>query len=475
MNAPKLPLILLVLTALFPNLSRAQPQWPQFRGVGGLSVAGEGAPPVHFSPASNVLWKAALPSGNSSPCLWGNRIFITAYIKPALEILCLDRATGKILWRHAPPVRKVEATHSLNNPATPTPATDGTNVFVYFGSVGLMAFDFEGKVRWSKPLSAPVVEFGTSTSPLLAGDLLILNFDQDEGSFLLAVEKRTGREVWRRDRGEFRRGFASPFLWRHDGAEELIVPGSLWLKSYNLAGGTERWSVSGTCRVACSSPAAGDGLLFSAGWNIGGDEGARLSMPRFDAIAPEHDQNKDGQFTLEELPKGPFRERFSQIDVNKDGIATRAEWDSMADAFAKAENALIAIRPGGRGDITRTHVAWRQTRSLPYVSSPLYYQGKVFTVKNGGLASCYEARSGKALYQDERLGPGLGDFYSSAVGANNKVYVTAQKGTVVVYEAGDSMNVLARNDLGEHVMATPAIVEGKIYLRTATALYAFGL
>lgn len=449
-------------------------QWPQFRGPGGSGIASEGKPPVHFGPATNMLWRTKLPSGNSSPCIWENRIFLTGSDQGKLETLCIDRSNGKILWRQAAPSGKIEHTHALGNPATPTPATDGKRVCVYFGSFGLLCYDFEGKEQWHRALPSPMVEFGTSSSPILANDLLILNCDQDLGSFLLALDRGTGREVWRVDRAQFHRGFATPFIWRHDALEELIVPGSLWLKSYDLRDGSERWTVSGTSRVACSSPVAGDGVLFSASWNVGGDEGERIGMPQFEAAAAEYDKNKDGKLSLDELPKGPFRERFSQIDLNKDGVATPEEWNEMADAFAKAENAVRAILPGGHGDITRTHLAWKQTRSLPYVSSPLYYQGRLFTIKNGGLASCYEARTGQPLYQDERLGA-LGDYYSSAVAANGNIYIASQKGVVVVFEAGSAaLHVLARNDLGEQVMATPAIVEDKLYFRTATGLAAFG-
>jgi outer membrane protein assembly factor BamB len=159
--------------------------------------------------------------------------------------------------------------------------------------------------------------------------------------------------------------------------------------------------------------------------------------------------------------------------VNKDQLVTEEEWNGMADAFAKAENAVLAIRPGGHGDITKSHLAWKQIRSLPYVSSPLYYQGRLHTIKNGGLASAYEPKSGKILYQDERLGAS-GDYYSSAVAADGRIYAASQKGMVVVFEAADYLNVLARNDLHEDVMATPAIAGDIIYYRTAGGLYAFG-
>src|SRR6185503_10412108 len=177
---------------------------------------------------------------------------------------------------------------------------------------------------------------------------------------------------------------------------------------------------SGTSRVACSSPTASSDLLFSASWNVGGDPDSRITMPPFEEFAREQDKNKDGKLTRDEIPAGPVLERFTQRDLNKDGIVTPAEWQGMRDMFAKAGNAVLAIRPGGHGDITATHLAWKSTRSLPYVSSPLYYKGRLYTIKNGGLASCYDAESGKAFYQDERL-DSAGDYYSSAIAAGNRI------------------------------------------------------
>lgn len=463
-------LAILATLTLAGSLSAAN--WPQFRGANGLGIAAGSPPPVHFGPRSNVLWKTELPSGHSSPVIWGDRIFLTAFDKAKLETLCLNRGDGKLLWRAGAPATKFEPTHKLGNPATPTPVTDGERTYVSFGSFGLLAYDFDGREIWRHPLPPPVVEFGTSASPVLWDNLVILVCDQDENSFLLALDKRTGKEAWRTSRGEFRRSFATPFLWRHGGEEELIVPGSIWLTSYNKDG-TERWRYAGTSRVACSSPVGTDDMLFSASWNVGGDEGDRISMEPFEQFAGEHDKNKDGKLTRDEIPTGPVKERFTQMDLNKDDVVTPAEWQNMKEMFAKAGNAVLAIRPGGNGDITRTHVAWKSTRGLPYVSSPLYYDGRLYTVKNGGLMSCYDAKTGKPFYQDERI-EAAGDYYSSAVACGDRIFLASQKGTLVVLAAVDALNILARNDMGEQVMATPAIVDRKLYVRTATALYCFG-
>lgn len=464
--------VTIVASSLIIHQAAAGPDWPQFRGPNGLGVAEQGNPPIHFGPTSNVLWKVRLPSGNSSPCIWGDRIFLTSFDKTKLETLCLDRRNGAILWRQAAPAEKFEPAHPLNNPATPTAVTDGQRVYVYFGSFGLLAYDVDGKEQWRRPLNAPLVEFGSAASPILAGGRIIILCDQDDNSYLMAVDPSTGATVWKTERPQFRRGFATPFAWRHDGAEELIVPGSICLKSYDPKNGKEIWTFSGTSRVACSSPVSGDGLLFSASWNIGGDPGNRITMPPFSEFARENDENKDGKLVPNEIPNGPVRERFTQMDVNRDGAVVPSEWAMMREMFARAGNALLAIRPGGKGDITTTHLAWKSTRSLPYVSSPLYHQGRLFTVKSGGLASCYDAKTGKIMYQDERLDAG-GDYYSSAVAAGNRIYLASQNGIMLVLRAADYLDVLARNSLGEQVMATPAIVEGTLYVRTVNHLYGF--
>lgn len=472
-NAAATRLTLVTLLSLLSSSVVADSNWPQFRGPNASAVAIDGEPPIHFGPSSNVLWKVVLPSGDSSPIVWGDRLFLTGFVKPGLHTLCIDRRDGRVLWRQSVTPDRIEPTNRTATPAAPTPVTDGRWVYVYFGSFGLLAYDIEGREQWRLPLPPPVVEFGTGASPILAGDLLILNRDQDLGSHLLALDKRTGKTVWRVERPEFRRGFATPFVWRHDGAEELIVPGSIWLKSYDLKDGSERWTVSGTSRVACSSPTAGDGLLFSVSWNIGADASDRVTMPAFEEFARDYDENKDGKLTADETPAGPVRERFSQMDLNKDGVVTREEWQQMAEMFAKTGNALLAIRPGGHGDVTATHTAWKVTRSLPYVASPLYHLGRVYTVKNGGLVSCYDAKTGRPFYQDERL-DAPGDYYTSIVAAGDKVFLASLGGVVSVLRAGDSLEVLARNRFSETISATPAIIEGKLYLRTASQLFAIG-
>ena len=461
-------LFLLLITAAHA----AGENWPQFRGAGGLGI-GTGRPPVEFSTEKNLKWQAAVPHGHSSPCLWGDKIALTGLEEGRLVTFCLSTADGRELWRAAAPAEKIEGTHRIGSPATPTCCTDGERLIAYFGSYGVLAYDWSGRELWKKPLPAPVVEFGTSASPILADGKVIIVADQDVGSYMVALDAKTGAEVWRVDRSEFRRGFSTPFVWRHDGVEELVVAGSLWVRSYDLKDGTQRWSARGMARVSNASPVAADGVLLVSSWNVGGDEDDRVLMEPHEAFAAANDADKDGLLTLEEFPQGKVKDRFSQIDADKDGRVTRAEYEAMRGMFAEAVNQLFAIRPGGSGDITDTHVVWQQSKHLPYVSSPIAVAGRVFTMKSGGLASAYDTKSGSPLFQAERV-EASGDYYASAASADGRLYIISQRGTVVVLDANsDALTVLARNDLKAPVFASPAIVDGVLYLRTDKHLMAF--
>lgn len=450
----------------------AESHWPQFRGAGGLGI-GTGKPPVEFSEEKNVKWQAEVPFGHSSPCIWGAKIALTGMADGKLVTFCLNKADGRELWRVAAPASKIEGAHRIGSPAAPTCCTDGERLIAYFGSFGVLAYDWNGKELWKKPMPAPVVEFGTSSSPIIVDGKVIIVADQDVGSYLLALDVKTGAEVWRVDRSEFRRGFATPFVWKHDGIEELVVCGSLWLRSYDIKDGKQRWSARGMARVANASPVAADGVLLVSSWNVGGDEGERIEMEPFEAFAAVQDADKDGLLTLDEFPAGPIKGRYSQIDADKDGKVTKPEYEFVRGMFADAVNQIFAIKPGGSGDITNTHIVWQQNKHLPYVSSPIAVNGRVFTMKSGGLASAYDAKSGSPVYQAERV-DASGDYYASAVAADGRVYVISQRGTVVVLDTtSDKLNVLARNDLKAPVFASPAIVDGVIYIRTDKHLFAF--
>ena len=458
----------LLLAAIQVALA-SEAQWPQFRGVGAAGVA-PGDMPVHFGPESNVVWKISVPGGHSSPCIWNDRIFLTGFAEGQLQLLCLDRADGTVLWRRMLPPGTIERGAQLGNPSTGTPATDGKTVFVYFGSFGLAAFDFQGVEKWRKPLPIPVTQHGAGTSPVLAGDRLLLNCDQDVDSFLLAVDKRSGETLWRTERTNFRRGFSTPLPYPVEAPREVIVSGTLRLIAYDLSTGKENWSVTGLANEMVTSPISGSGFIFVAGWTPGSGVSR---MPDFGTLLTQADANHDDRLTRNEAPSGPARQHFVYIDANKDGFITRAEYEVIASIFDQSHNVALAVRPGGTGDVTETHVVWKHLRGLPYCSSPLFYDNKIFLVKNGGLATCLDAKTGALLYGEERIGA-LGDYYSSPVAAGGKLCVISHPGVAAIIRAGEKLEVLARNPLGEQVVATPAIADGTLYVRTKEHLFAFG-
>jgi len=449
------------------GLALGQPRWPQFRGPNSSGVAEGEDFPTEFGPGTNQVWSLELTPGNSSPAVWGDSIFLTTANETELQTVCIDRVSGAVRWRRGVP-RPASSSNS-GNVASPTPITDGKRVFSYFGPFGLVAYDFSGLEIWRKALPEPVTQHGVGSSPVLAGDLLLLVRDQDINSELLALSASDGAVQWRRDRPGFRRGFSTPLLWHAGGKALWVVAGSLRVVAYSLAG-EEVWSVRGLPNEMCSSPVADDSLLYVAGWTPGSGV---ARMPTFDSLLDTADKDHDGRISREEATEGPARQHFAYIDANKDGFLTREEYESMAEIFGQSSNALLAIRPGGQGDVTETAVAWKQTKGLPYVPSPLLYRGHLYLVKNGGLASCFDARTGSPSYREERLGA-LGDYFSSPIAANGKICVASQPGVVVVYAAGDKLQVLARNALNETIMATPAIAGHQLYVRTQGHLYAFG-
>jgi outer membrane protein assembly factor BamB len=463
--------------------------WPQFRGPGGRAVNAEEKPlPVRFGPSSNVLWKTPLPAGLSSPCIWGDRIFVTGFTKEnqKLETFCIDRATGRILWRKTAPAEKVEKFFTANSPATPTPATDGTAVYVYFGSYGLLAYDQGGQELWKKPLPTPTTSFGTGSSPVLSGQVL-LQTCPGKDSCLLAVDCRTGATLWKKERPRFGIGYAAPFVRQGEDGPEVLLASGRGLIAFDLKDGAERWWTAGFFGGGIPTPAEGDGLLFVVAHFPGGDPDDRMKLPPFDDLLKKYDKNKDGLLGRDEVPMDlilydrgghdvdssiTMEDMFPSADKNGDGKIDRQEWEELGKSLAKRESSLFALRPGRRGELPPDQVIWKERRALPEVPSPLFYQGRLYLVKDGGIASCFDAKSGRLIYR-ERLGPS-GFYYSSPVAGDGKIYAASLKGVITVFQAGDRCQVLAENDLKEPIAATPALADGKLYVRTDGHLYAFG-
>ena len=228
--------------------------------------------------------------------------------------------------------------------------------------------------------------------------------------------------------------------------------------------------VEGVTSYACTTPVAGEGLLFFGAWS---DGKADQPLPAWEKFLAEYDKNKDGVVTLDEFDESS-RDFFRGYDVNRDGKIDKSDWDRITAALAKGENVLVAVKPGGRGNITQTHVAWKATRGLPYVASPLLYDGRIYFVKNGGMLSSLDARTGKAYYTQERL-EAPGSYYASPVAADGRLYLVSVSGKLTVVKAGgDKPEILHQAEFGERIFASPALAESNLYLRTRSTLYAFG-
>jgi outer membrane protein assembly factor BamB len=465
----KLTLTALILSTGF-SLSAATTSWPQFRGPNSSGVADKDKPPIQFNAGTNLLWKVEVPPGLSSPCVVGERIFLTAFENGKLFALCFNRRDGKELWRQEAPPGKIPEVHKVSSPAVATPVADGQRVYVYFVSFGLVAFDFNGKEQWRKALPVGYVMNGSGTSPAIAGDTLVLNCDQDEGeSFLLTVETRTGKTRWQTPRENAASSYTTPIVWKRGRQEDVVVAGSLRVAGYDLRDGKERWTAGVMTSVAVTpTPVVGDGQLYVMSRGVPPN-----AMGTFASFAEKIDKNADGKISPSEAPPDFQGSIFRSMDKDKDGFMTEADWSAMTNLFGKGDSGFFALRAPGTDDITSTHVAWKATKGISGYSSPLFYDGRIYVVQDGGRVTCWNAKTGKALYEQERLGT-EGEYYASPVAANGHLYLASTRGTVTVAEAGDSMNVKSKNALGESIMATPAIADNKFYVRSANHLWAFG-
>jgi outer membrane protein assembly factor BamB len=447
--------------------------WPAFRGPNSSGVAPEATPPVKISPTNSVLWKIQVPWSPSSPCIWGEEIFLTTFADNELQTRCYQCKDGKLAWSRGVKADKLETFHSTeSSPAAPTPATDGQRLVSYFGSFGLVCYDLQGNELWRHPLplALSLGGYGTASSPVIAGNLVVVKCDRDEQSSLLAVDLTTGKTAWESPRPDSYGSYGTPIIWQNRERAEVVVPDSLRLKGYELKTGKEDWLVEGVTSFACTTPVAGEGLLFFAGWSEGK---ADNPLPSWEKFRDQYDKNKDGVVSLDEFDDAS-RDFFRGFDVNRDGKIDKTDWDLITASVAKGDNVLVAVKPGGQGNISQTHVAWKATRGLPYVASPLFYDGRIYLIKNGGLISSYEAQSGKPIYVQERL-EAPGNYYSSPVAADGRIYIASVAGKVTVVRAGgEKPEILHQAQFSERIFATPALAADKLFLRTQGALYAFG-
>jgi outer membrane protein assembly factor BamB len=378
----------------------------------------------------------------SSPVVWGDRVFVTSQLGNApvaggapllarddrslaeretaiggrraaaakdvtLVVEAFRLSDGERLFQYRTPASgDLQESHEKHNLATPTPVTDGERVYAWFGTGQLVALDMQGKLVWSRHLAEDYGTFlnnwGHGSSPTLHGDLLILLCDHAPNAYLLALDKRTGKEAWRVGRGDERISHSTPVVVPGPRGEEMIVNSTERVDAYAPSNGELLWSLGEWRQTPIPTPVFHDGMIY------------------------------------------------------------------MARGYRNSD--ILAIRPGGRGDVTASHVAWRMPNGGSYVPSILFYGGLLYMTNEVGVLTCADAEAGKVVWR-QRL---QGVFFASPVAGDGKVYMTSETGEVVVIEAGRSANVLARNNLGERLIASPAISQGRILFRSDRSLIAVG-
>lgn len=382
--------------------------WARWRGPSGQGlVSGQGYVDT-WSATQNVLWKVPVPgSGNSSPIVWGDQIFLTTTSDTGARasILAYRRSDGRQLWEAVVPDGQPDRPHFKNGYASATVATDGQRVYASFGGRGLLAVDMSGKQVWHTPIGRVENYHGPAGSPLMYKDRLFLYQDQRSGSFVAAFDKATGKQIWRTPR-EAQVGWGTPIAIRVAGHDELIVHGQNRVVAYNPDTGAELWRCGGSTFEVIPTPVVGYGMLFCASGRAG---------------------------------------------------------------------PTLAIRPGGKGDVTGTHVSWTSPRGSPFVPSPILYGDQLYTINDmQSIVSSFDAVTGTNLFQG-RLGVATREgFSASPVAFDGKVFFTNDEGDTFVLRAGKTFELLHVNRLGERTLASPALVDGRWYIRTAQHLYAVG-
>ena len=480
-----LKLIILLVAILFvASLSCfANDEWSQFRGPNGTGVSETKGLPTEFGPGKNVVWKTDLPPGHSSPVLTHDRIFVTAHDKEKLFVIALDRQTGKILWQKEAPRAQAGRLQNVNGPASPSPVTDGTNVYVFFQDFGMISYDAQGKERWRLPLGPFNMFYGFGASPILVDDKIILPVDQDNpSSYMVAVDKDSGKLRWKIDRPVVISGYSTPIVYKPaQGPKQIIVPESFQLSAYSVADGKRVWWVRGLACEMKSIASHDSEYLYINGWGFPQNQpGKQVPTISFEEALAAYDKDKDKVITKAEITAAGgaalmdkmLNAAFEAFDMNRDEKLNARDWEVFR-AMMASENGLLAIKMGGKGDQTANAIRWRYTKPVPQVPSTLLYQGVLYMINDSGILISFDPASGNVIKQG-RLHGAIDKYFSSPVAADDKVYLIGQGGQVSVLKAGGDWQVLAVNELDDEVYATPAIADAHIYIRTRSALYSFG-
>lgn len=446
-------------------------EWPRFRGPNGTGVASASGLPDELAPEKNVAWRTAIPNGYSSPVLSDASVYLTAWEGLKLYTFCIDRKTGKIRWQTEAPKGLAKEHKTVNTPVSPSPVTDGTNVYVFFDVFGLVSYDRNGKERWRHPLGPFTTPYGSGTSPVLAGRTLLLQVDQDVKSYLLAVDKDSGKELWRADRSHATHGFSTPVVYTPaKGSPEVIVSGAYELDGYDLKTGKKLWWVSGMAWEAKSVPVVSGDMLYVHSWMAAPSElgHKEVTLSWTEGLAA-YDKNRNGAIDKDEYPDESLVKLWFLYDLDDNDTLDETDWQYLI-ARGKAKNGLYGVRLGGRGDVTTTHVVWRYDKGLPNIPSPLLYKDVLYVLREGGILTSFNPKDGAVLKQG-RVEGAVDQYFASPIAADGKVITASKDGKVAVIRPGAQWEVASVGDFKEEIWSTPAAAGNQIFIRTNKALY----
>ncbi len=462
--------IVTVILLLGLSMARAE-EWDRFRGPNGSGVSASTGFPTEFGKQKNLRWRTPVRQGKSSPVLTRRHIFLTAFENGKLFTQCFDRATGKLLWERSVNRERTETVNTLNHPAAITAATDGENVYAFFYEYGLVSYSPAGKLRWEVKLGPFSNSMGHAACPIVAGGNVILVADQMLDSNVTAFDLRNGEIRWRTSREELE-GWATPLLYQPAGGVPVIVTASRGqLGAHRVSDGKRLWSRANVAPSVVASPIIDKDTLYTFGYG-------------YDAMSPwapyleKYDKNHDGQLTPDEYGSNAYLLGIGRFGGNRDGIVTKEKYEAR-QRLSMAPSSLLSIRLGpgattsGDGQ-SLTQEMWRYEKNfVSVVPSPLLYEGVLYIVRNGGILTSFDAKTGEVA-KTGRVAGALGAYSASPVAAEGKVFLASEEGKVTVFKASRDWEIAKVNDLEEGCFATPALAEGNIYLRTSEALYRFG-
>jgi outer membrane protein assembly factor BamB len=431
--------IVVLLSAVWATPALAG-NWPAWRGPDGNGTCRERNLPLHWATNENVRWRVPLPDrGNSTPIVWGDHVYLTQAIsrENRRTVMCFDRHDGKLLWQAGPAWTEKDPTHDDNPQCSPSPVTDGRRVIAWFGSAGVYCYDDRGRELWRQDLGRQSHQWGYAASPVLYRDLCLLNFGPGQRSFLIALDKRTGRTVWKHEVS----GIGADAKWTDFGGEAKYddqpgamkvsdVAGSWSTPVVVPAGGRDELVVAYPLRLMALAPKTGAVL-----WTCGGPNIGAYSSPFFG-----------------------------------DGVVGVA-----ASGFT---NTLMAVRPGGRGDVAGTHRLWllHPANSKACLGSGVIFRGHIYQAAMMGFAQCLDLKTGQTIWEERLTGTGArNSSWSSPVLAGDRLYVANQNADVFVLRASARFECLATNSIGgEPMNASPAVSDGQVFLRTDRHLWCIG-